>query len=548
MSRMLMGLSKIGNLCPLSIAMRGKSCTAVLAVFLFFLLFSSVVFANGITLSNVSVVGWDTTAHTAQVKFDITWNNAWRDSTNYDAAWVFIKYSTDAGATWNHATLAHQGHKCTSGIEIVLPTEPVTGYKGAFIQFSASVSSPTTLTANGTKFVWDYGKDGLTDNQAKDSTNTLVKVFGIEMVYIPTGSFYIGDGNGSSESSYAFHEVGHDNTAAQITTSSKNITVDSNSDDDIDTTPVAVSGATGITGNVSWPTGYNAFYLMKYELSQGQYVDFLNTLRRNWQQTRVVSNISGSNVTNYYVMTNTSSIQYRNTIQCPSSGNGTTNPIVFSTGSRDSRAVGYLSWPDVMAYADWASLRPMTELEYEKAARGPSSAVYGEYAWGSTSITQCTTISGTENGTEICTTSNANSNYTGTTFSGGDGGQGALRVGIFATSSTTTRAASGAGYYGNMDLTGSIWERCVTLGNATGRAFQGTHGDGVLASPGNADVVDWPGYSSGAVTGATGTGFHGGAWDNLGSAAQVSNRVIAANVQYADRFGSWGGRLARTAK
>ena len=45
-----------------------------------------------------------------------------------------------------------------------------------------------------------------------------------------------------------------------------------------------------------------------------------------------------------------------------------------------------LSWPDLCAYADWAALRPMTELEYEKACRGPNNPVLGEYAWGNTSI------------------------------------------------------------------------------------------------------------------------------------------------------------------
>ena len=36
----------------------------------------------------------------------------------------------------------------------------------------------------------------------------------------------------------------------------------------------------------------------------------------------------------------------------------------------------YISWPDLLAYADWAALRPITELEYEKAARGVDVQVH----------------------------------------------------------------------------------------------------------------------------------------------------------------------------
>jgi hypothetical protein len=287
---------------------------------------------------------------------------------------------------------------------------------------------------------------------------------------------------------------------------------------------------------------------MKYEMSQGQYVDFLNTLSRTQQGARVATDISGTSITNIYVMSSTSTVAFRNTIQCLSTIPSSPTPVVFSTGSRNARAANYFSWMDLMAYADWAALRPMTELEFEKAARGPLTPVTGEFAWGTKNITSCTTISGTENGTEYCSTSNANCNYNQATFSGGDVGSGPLRVGIFSTTSTTTREKAGAGYYGNMDLSGSGWEKVVTVGNAVGRAFNGTHGNGVLSTNGNANVADWPGYSSGEVTSAAGSGFRGGSlWDNLMSGVlQTSDRSYAA-YENEDRYMNHGGRLARTA-
>ena len=41
-----------------------------------------------------------------------------------------------------------------------------------------------------------------------------------------------------------------------------------------------------------------------------------------------------------------------------------------------------VSFTDGLAYSDWAALRPITELEYEKAARGPSEPIPAEFVWG----------------------------------------------------------------------------------------------------------------------------------------------------------------------
>lgn len=51
-------------------------------------------------------------------------------------------------------------------------------------------------------------------------------------------------------------------------------------------------------------------------------------------------------------------------------------------------ACNWLTWMDGAAYTDWAALRPFTELEFEKAARGPQLVVNDEYSWGSTDLTQ----------------------------------------------------------------------------------------------------------------------------------------------------------------
>jgi hypothetical protein len=90
-----------------------------------------------------------------------------------------------------------------------------------------------------------------------------------------------------------------------------------------------------------------------------------------------------------------------------------------------------LSWPSVTAFAAWAGLRPMTEMEYEKVSRGPI-----DEGW-----------------------------------------------------ETGNHGISHNAFWGIYDANRwkSASERVVTAGNAKGRSFKGTHGNGTTDIP-----ADWP--------------------------------------------------------
>jgi hypothetical protein len=89
-----------------------------------------------------------------------------------------------------------------------------------------------------------------------------------------------------------------------------------------------------------------------------------------------------------------------------------------------------------------------------------------------------------------------------------------------------------------MELSGNLWERVVTLGNATGRAFSGANGNGTLTSGGASDVAGWPA--------AAGTGWKGGSWLNTTTnSATTSDRAQAANADNT-RAADAGGRGVRT--
>lgn len=398
--------------------------------------------------------------------------------------------------------------------------------KGAFIRRSSGGSG--SVGSDGVKLTWNWGEDGL------DPTEKVrVKVIGIEMVYIPEGPFYLGDGDGEEASRYAFRVPGQSNIPVRIFEEEVLVTCDPSENDDIDDQPITVTGGRGVSGNPDFPTGYEAFYIMKYEITEGQWVDFFNTLTPEQKASRNITDQSGKNG---------NEIKDRNTVSVHGG---------IASSLRPDRACGYLSWMDVSAYAAWASLRPMTELEFEKAARGADVHPFkGEYAWGSLFIEKAVTISGFEGGAETVIDENANASFGEVSFSGGDGGSGPLRAGIFATG-TSTREQAGAGYYGNMEMSGNLWERVVTAGNPSGRGFKGTHGNGILSVDtgyeGNATNTDWPGFVSGqGVSGALGSGFRGGSWMVAEpSSLSVSDRSRAASNSPA-RLPDSGGRLVRT--
>jgi len=512
--------------------------------------------ANNLTITNISLEDRDINADTVVVEFDISWDNSWRDTVNFDAVWVFLKACVDSctDGHWDHGDLYTAGvnPKDTSpGTNMDLDVIVVPDKAGAFIQ-RRSTGAGTTFSRN-VRLTMDYNSTGATD-----SSTIKVKALGIEMVYIPEGDFYIGDGNGTSESTDAFFKDGGPaNTAFHVTTTALAVSSDNTSTNNY-ALPVTVDADGGIEDNVSWPTGYKPFYLMKYELSQAQYRDFLNMLDRDEQTNRVAEIGTADD----YAMTDATTVTNRDTIRLPSTLKGGTDPEVFgcdyaansSSGNGvfdqaddgEGIAMNYLDWMDFVAYADWAGLRPMTELEYEKAARGPRSAVYAEYAWGSTALESATTaLTDAGKATEVPNQGNLNYASVASDYDG------PFRVGAFA-GSGTSRKTAGAGYYGNLELSGNLSELIVFLGDDLGQAFKGTHGDGTLITTasyeGNATNLDWPGIdgtTDKGVTGSDGGGERGGDWDNVSAESAISYRYKAGDSTSIRRSNK-GGRYART--
>ena len=492
--------------------------------------------ANNINISNVTSVPG---AGFIQLQFDLSWDNSWRNNINYDAAWVFFKFKDNDG-TWRHLSLTGLNNVANAGYTINVASD----LTGAMIYRTNPGAGNVGLTG---MLVGVSNLPGSFD----------IKAFAIEMVNIVVSDqFYLGDG-----------EAGTYYTNATVLTP---YLVNSNS---ITFGNVAGNCYDGIQNGVlatGFPIGYNSlgafyyFFMMKHEVSQGAYRDFLNTLTYTQQLSRTTltpNNVAGTQALG--------ARSYRSSIQIMTPGIASNTPAVYGCNLNNNGvwdeatdgewiACGFLTYMDLAAFLDWAALRPMSELEYEKSCRGPVFPVLGENAAGTTALAAYSYSIINQGAANESVSSysgsvlNANITYNTTSI----GGNSPNRVGMHATP-YANRISAGAGYYGCLDLSGNIEEYAVTTSNAAGRSFTGLNGDGNLNSNGDANVDYWPGINgnnnitavNGVYLGATGITSNAGIILRGGSAVQTganlmkdSYRIASTNPPTYSRTQVSGGR------
>jgi formylglycine-generating enzyme required for sulfatase activity len=467
----------------------------MLRIFIFNLfLLPSILNANNIKVDNVSLSDQDAGSDLIMLNFDLSWENSWKISagpTNWDAAWAFAKYRT-LGGDWKHIEInyvdgVNDGHTAPSGATI----KTVDAGIGCFIH--RDTEGVGNVNYSNIQLLWDYGLEGLGDD-----TSIEIKVFAIEMVYVPSGPFLVGSGEPTEQNSFYAPPSNNPfliNSEAAITVGTANGNLYYNAD----------NGSSGDQAGPipeSFPKGFDAYYCMKYEISQGQWVAFFNTLADAQKPNNDITDLAHKN---------SDDIVGRNAVSWTSGYATTAHPDIPNS---------YYNWSEMSAYLDWAGLRPMTELEYEKSCRGSLSPVKSEFAWGNAEIPPDDigqyTLLNAGSPSEIISNPNeeqATVSYLHTS----DPFFGPLRCGIFAASAINkTRTETGSSYYGIMELSGNIIERCISVGSANSRAFSGLHGNGELNASGENDVIDWPSGFMGS--------YRGGAFSNGPNSLRVSDR------------------------
>jgi len=459
---------------------------------------------------NTALVSQNEAADTAVLSFDVAWPDSWRNDLpgagraepfNYDAVWVLLKFQV-MGGEWQHAFLQATGVSPPPGFAWTAPPDR----RGLFLHRALNGMGDVSL--GDVLFVWDYGASGVPD----DATIT-ARVFIYEMVFIPEGPFHAGDGTtgtGMDPTGQPLPVEGQfcqaGTTAPFLVpgeaplmlggTAATNLSSRNGLADDFNASTLQVLPA-------AFPKGFANFWLMKYELTCGQFVDWLSLL---------------------------TPVQAAFVYPTPDPMGAERFGIVFQGGvystAVPARAVNWMNYEAVCSFGDWAALRPYTELEYEKACRGMVPAVPDEYSWGATGIVQITGMTGVDgSGMETATPGAANCQYNLTSGSlPGSAIQGPVSVGIFRrTHPGGTRQQQGRGYYGNFELTGNVWERPVTIHSVAARTFDGHPGDGALDASGRANEPTWPNLSGG------GAGYRGANWFRGTAWARVSSRSNAGH-------------------
>lgn len=383
--------------------------------------------------------------------FNLKWSNAWKNDKNHDAVWIFSKLSPNGSKT-KHISIAQNGH------------EIINTFKGkkADIKFKTSEDGVGLFIFPSSEYRGDIEVTlkvnfNVSDFAGVNIRNSSMDIFGLEMVMIPAGSFYLGSPNESVRQIGALYNP-DDASNGLIKVESENDEFEVSSSGDLYYNVKEYEGDQKGQIPSSYPKGVDAFCIMKYELLEGQYVSFLNSLSQ--PEDRIIHEEKDYN------------------------GSIAFNSGVFST-ENPNRPCPFVSWNDAMAYADWAGLRPMTEFEYTKAARGTVLPEEIDYPWGLDSKEHIQRLPD-EDGNLVMLNGWSESDL-----------------------SDETKKYFGASYYWVMDLSGSLWERVITIGHEKGRSFKNTHGDGILSEQ-NTSNEDWPlGDDGHGGIGFRGGGFYG---------------------------------------
>ncbi|MBM4143137.1 MAG: hypothetical protein FJ225_06060 [Lentisphaerae bacterium] len=391
---------------------------------------------------NIAIVPRD--EKSAIIRFDMDWSGAWRHDVNHSAVWVFFKARLDGQTEWKPVRLvadppspagsgaaskdlnpAGYGQESGPRLDFIVPNDE-SGPVGIFVRLADHGMGD--VEATGMTAIWDL----TATPEIKKDTKVAIKAYGLKMVYVAEGSYYLGTGG---DETGAFHQYQAEKKQAaekeRISDGNATMVVRESADRAADFPPYHVTSSAAIpTGRepgklwargaepeeggeipAAFPNGYNAFYIMERPIPQAAYAYFLSSLP---SELAASQHHEGNHATEAGWAGEIKKVE-----------NDDDNPYQFFHGRLKTTCTWWLRWENGASFAAWAGLRPMTELENEKALRGPRLPVVNE---------------------------------AGHSFWGGS--------------------------YGGGRYNAHPREMLVTVATPSGRAFKGTHGTG--------SATDWP--------------------------------------------------------
>jgi hypothetical protein len=392
--------------------------------------------ADRLRVGNVQVTPRDAT--TATVNVDISWEKSWSHGIFHDAAWVFFKVRADDTSAWQPLRLAADKVLNPTGYGQEKGGTPLTflvpdgedGFTGLFVR----------RAADGVGGVLARRVTVLCDLQSIKGITDIAKAqvlgSGVEMIYVAEGPFYLGKGNETPAQMAGAGFGGQElNWFYKYTRS-----------DDKDYTPSFPYAASW--RHVHWACGYTPDTLPPFKVTNAGSIPTGKQKGSLWavgikpEDKGEIPAAFPNGYNAFYIMkycwfTAGQYADFLNTLtdtqakpRYYTGGHGqaikrTGKSSAYTYTATDSDAMcPWISWQDGATFAAWAGLRPTTELEYEKASRGMKTAVPSD---------------------------------------------------------------SDNMFWGLLGQGTRLFEREISVSDATGRAFKGTHGRGVPELP-----ADWP--------------------------------------------------------
>lgn len=431
---------------------------------------------------------------------EVAWDNAWRYDTlepnNNDAVWIFAKYRNKYEYNWRHLDLTLDKFDPTLSQNLL--NYRIHPNKKGIMVWPKNIGDYETIAD---RIPLPYHQN----INLKDIAE--ISLHAIEMVYVPNGNFYVGDGRSNNT-------LAAKNNLPLLVNSDTLLFRDTGKYD-----PKVVLPST-------FPNGYQEFYIMKYEITQQQFLDLLNSLTQIQQEnlisTSIYSNTGKSALSSTFSNRNGIALERPSYNAVPAqygldlNQNGIYNEDVDGA----TIACNFLNHQMIFAYLDWAALRPITELEFEKACRGPKQPIEQEFAWGTNlAVDAKTIINAGLNIESVLEKGSLNEGLSNQNYSPF---QSPLRTGFASTKDNVSRVAAGAGYYGALDLTGNLWELCLALHHNNSFEFSNQSGDGILDNNGFSNEKGW----NTIVTIYRGGGYNSGVSSTYRDGA-VSDRFYA---------------------
>ncbi len=164
--------------------MNKKPLILILACLLWF---SNAMFPNNLTITSApTLINPSPVDKHVFINFSLSWENSWRNNTNYDAIWIFVKYKANNGI-WEHAYLDINASEYIvmdengTGAQFEPGVNNISGQnRGVGVFLYRNANGQGDINWQNILLKWNYGENGVNNHDS-----VTVQVFVPNVMVLP---------------------------------------------------------------------------------------------------------------------------------------------------------------------------------------------------------------------------------------------------------------------------------------------------------------------------------------------------------------------------